>query len=126
MNSAFFPLPSLAVAVIVASPTAIPLTLPAATVATSALDVDHSNSLFAAFSGPTVAVKVNSSPITISAFPLAKAISFTDTGTTVTFTSALALSSFPLIVIVIVALPTSTAVSFPPSTVTTLSSDVAQ
>ena len=57
--------PSFVVTVMVASPSAMPVTLPPSTVATPKSSVVHMTALSVASAGATVAVRVNSSPITI-------------------------------------------------------------
>jgi hypothetical protein len=81
---AVFP-PSSVVAVIFAEPTPMPVTLPfESTVATPVLELDQDTFLFAAFSGRTVAVKEEVSPIFNVIDSLSKLTELTLTGLTVT------------------------------------------
>ena len=68
-----------AVAVIVASPAATPVTTPSVTVATASLLLVHVTVLSVAFSGNTVAVSVSLSPTVIVVVLLFKSTLATDT-----------------------------------------------
>ena len=116
--------PSVVVAVIVASPTAIAVTLPlASTVAIASFDDVHVTDLFVAVSGSTVAVSVVV-PLTLSdASVTLRVIDSALVATTVTLQEAERLEPSE-VVAVIVASPTATAVTLPlASTVATASFD---
>ena len=110
------PLPSWAVAVIVAVPALTPVTTPLElTVATDVLELDQVTALSAALLGVTVAVKVVVAPTLMLAVVLFSVMPLTRMGVTVTAQVA----DFPPAVAVIVAVPTPFAVTVPLDTVAT-------
>ena len=112
LQLALFPLPSFAVAVIVAVPTATAVTLPfESTVATDVLEDFHVTALLLALLGLTVTVKV-SLPPTFMLVP----VLFNEIPVTGWDTVTLQVALFPLpslAVAVIVAVPGPTAVTLP-------------
>ena len=102
------------------------VTLPSVTVATAVLLLLHITFLFVASSGVTVAVRVNSSPTSISATVLSRLTPVTAMTSVSTVTSHDAVLPPSSVVTVTVVLPTANPVIFPAVTVATFVSELFQ
>ena len=127
-QDADIPLPSAAVAVIVAVPGAIASTLPVCvTVATASSEELHTTFLLVASAGVTVAIRSASFPMTRVSSVLLISMAFTRIGLGVTVMAHVAVFSPSVVVAVMVAFPGATAVILPfSSTLATASSEEVQ
>ena len=115
-------LPSVAVAVITASPAFNVVTTPSATVATVSSEELHTSVLLSASSGATVAVRVTVSPRTTSTFCLSRVTEDTQSGLDTTVQEAERL--LPSVVVAVITVsPIFNVVTTPSTTVATVSSD---
>jgi hypothetical protein len=111
LHIAVFP-PSTVVAVIVAVPTAFPVTTPLElTVTIDVLPLDHVTALFAAFAGATVALSAATAPMLTDSVVLLRFTPVTGAGFTVTF--VVAVSPPSAVLAVIIAVPTLFPVTTP-------------